>query len=209
MARTFFKRRVQYRLISRGGRSLTVLCCVALLSLAVLSASAVASSPPPPETSTPSASSPQAPEATAPSASGHWAPAPSGVTPMAQSGPITAGNCTYEQAVDDPHQSGGDVSVHGWWLKDSGTCPSTAKVTVWLQAYYCDPLYGCSWVTVGGPSDGDYPPGGGSGKRATARRACSASDPVGWRGQVDVDLDGVSDPSGYTYSTKNLPCSPA
>jgi len=39
---------------------------------------------------------------------------------------------------------------------------------------------------------------------------CSSSSTlVGWRGHVDVDLIGVSDPPGYTYSNiKNLYCVP-
>lgn len=56
---------------------------------------------------------------------------------------------------------------------------------------------------------GDYYAGGGSGKWANARRTCSGTSTVGWRGYVDVDLIGVGDPSGYTYSTiANLACTP-
>jgi len=87
----------------------------------------------------------------------------------------------------------------------SGTCPSKAKVDIYLQAYGCDPI-SCGWVTVASGS-GDYYAGGGSGKRANARKACATTATVGWRGYVDVDLIGVSDPSGYTYGPGvNLPC---
>src|SRR4051812_7147198 len=52
------------------------------------------------------------------SASGHFAPFPGDlVAPMAQSGNITAGSCTYKQAIDDPHISSTApraASVHGW-----------------------------------------------------------------------------------------------
>lgn len=202
---------VRMLLSRRVRRGLTVLCCTALLSLSALSASAGASSPQPPVTTAPSATSPQPPQPSAPSAPGHFAPAPSGdVTPLAQSGPITAGSCTYEQAIDDPHISSTApraASVHGWWLRDSGTCPSKATVTVYLQAYWCGPFYGCYWRTVAS-GQADVYAGGGSGNRATARLTCSNSSTVGWRGFVDVNLDGVSDPSGYTYSAiKNLACS--
>jgi len=90
----------------------------------------------------------------------------------------------------------------------SGTCPSKATVTEYIQAYWCDPFEGCGWETL---NDGqaDVYAGGGSGKRATARWTCEGSQTVGWRGYVDVNLDGVSDPSGYTYSSpENLACYP-
>jgi hypothetical protein len=143
------------------------------------------------------------------SAFGHFAPY-SGVTSLAQSGPITAGSCTYEQAIDNPHISSTAplaASVHGWWLKDAGTCPSQANVDVYLQGWWCD-IYGCRWITVASGSADVYA-GGGSGNRVTARRTCSSSKTVGWRGQVDVDLIGVSDPSGLTDSSiQNLACEP-
>jgi hypothetical protein len=147
-----------------------------------------------------------------PSARGHFAAYPGGiVAPMAESGPITAGSCTYKQAIDDPHISSTApraASVHGWWLKVSGTCPSKANVDTYLQGYWCD-IYGCRWITVASGSADVYA-GGGSGNRVTARRTCSSSSKqVGWRGFVDVDLIGVSDPAGYTYSTiRNLYCVP-
>jgi hypothetical protein len=147
-----------------------------------------------------------------PAAAGHFAAYPGDVvTTLAESGPITAGSCTYKQAIDDPHFSStppAAVSIHGSWLRVSGTCPSKANVDTYLQGYWCD-IYGCRWITVDSAS-GDVYAGGGSGRRVTARRNCSStSKTVGWRGFVDVDLIGVSDPSGYTYSAiKNLTCVP-
>jgi hypothetical protein len=176
--------------------SIGVLACVALTSVGFAPTSAAATAPP----SSVASTSP---------ADGHFAPYPGGsVTPLVVSGVITAGSCKYRQAIDDPHRSGGDTSIHGWWLKYSGTCPSKANVDVYLQAYWCDFL-GCRWVTVASGS-GDFYQGGGSGKWANARESCSSTARlVGWRGFVDVDLIGVSDPSGYTYSViKNLYCSP-
>lgn len=138
---------------------------------------------------------------------GHFAPYPGGALPAAESGNITAGSCTYRQAVDNPHVTAGESSVHGWWINAGGTCPSKANVDVYLQGYWCDG-FGCSWITVADGS-GDYYAGGGSGRRANARRACSGTSTVGWRGYVDVDLIGVNDPSGYTYGTiVNLSCVP-
>jgi hypothetical protein len=190
---------------------MAVVCWTALAFLVALPMSAGGSSLP---SSAPSKLSPSGHfDSSAPittSAAGHFAPYPGGVTAEAQSGPITAGSCTYEQAIDDPHISSTAplaASVHGWWLKDSGTCPSKANVDVYLQGWWCD-VYGCRWMTVASGSADVYA-GGGSGNRVTARRTCSSSKTVGWRGQVDVDLIGVSDPSGLTDSTiKNLACEP-
>lgn len=190
MTRTHVFRRVR--------RTLIVVCCTAITSLGVLPATAMAS-PPSPAPSTPSAS-------------GHFAPYSGGdITPLVESGNITAGSCTYRQAIDNPHISSSappTASIHGYWKRVAGTCPSRANVDTYLQGYWCD-VYGCRWITVASAS-GDVYAGGGSGNRVTARRTCSSTARlVGWRGFVDVDLIGVGDPSGYTYSTiVNLYCSP-
>jgi hypothetical protein len=199
------------RVLQRARRTMAVVCWTALASLVALPMSAGGSSLPSSAPSKLTASAHFAPSAPSkPSASGYFAPYPGGVTPEAQSGPITAGSCTYEQAIDNPHISSTAplaASVHGWWLKDSGTCPSKANVDVYLQGWWCD-IYGCRWITVASGSADVYA-GGGSGNRVTARRTCSSSKTVGWRGQVDVDLIGVSDPPGLTNSTiKNLACEP-
>ena len=173
------------------------LACIALMSIGLAPASAAATA------STSSA-------ALAPGADGHFAPYRGGgtVTPKTESGVITAGKCKYKQAIDDPHHPVNYVAVHGWWIYSSGTCPSKANIDVYLQAYWCDWL-GCRWVTVDSDSH-DYYAGGGSGRRATGHVDCSSNAGlVGWRGYVDVDLNGVADPSGYTYSViKNFYCSP-
>ncbi|CCF85303.1 conserved hypothetical protein [Nitrolancea hollandica Lb] len=108
--------------------------------------------------------------------------------------------------------SGTQVSVHGYWKNKSGagTCPSKATVTVYLQAWYCyDYPYSCYWATLTVDQEDVYA-GGGSANRAAARWNCANNNTVGWRGYVDVDLIGWSDPAGYTYSDiVNLPCSPA
>lgn len=183
---------IKVHMFRRFRRASVVVCCAALVSLGALPANAEASSPPPLSTESPGF---------------YFAPAPGGgVTPMASSGPITAGSCTYTQEVDNPHITG-EASVHGYWKVVSGTCPSKANVEVWLQAYGCDPFV-CGWVTVA-HGEGDYYAGGGSGKRANARRTCATTATTGWRGYVDVDLIGASDPSGYTYGPGvNLACRP-
>lgn len=183
---------------------LQLMLAVCLLSVLASGSVSVAGTPAPPNDSLS--------EPSRPSASGHFVPYPGGdITPLAESGNITAGSCTYRQAIDNPHISSTApraTSVHGYWQRISGTCPSTANVDTYLQAYWCD-RFGCRWIVVASRS-GDVRPGGGSGRRVTARRTCSSSSrTVGWRGFVDVDLNGVSDPPGYTYSPPvNLACVP-
>lgn len=123
---------------------------------------------------------------------------------MLTSAPITAGSCKYNQSVDNVDVSV-QASVHGWWGKVGGTCPTKAKVTVYSQAYYCG--LACGWVTV---SVNSRTVKEGTSKRANARVVCAGKKLVGWQGFVDVDLVGVNDPKGYTYGTKtNIFCEPA
>lgn len=175
---------------------LAVVACIALVSLGSGTAAGAPAPSPSPQTS------------------GHYGSlselSDSGVTPMASSGVITAGSCKYQQRTDDPHDPYPYtyVSVHGWWTKYSGTCPSKANVDPALQAVYCD-SFGCYWKTVATGSV-DYYQGGGSGQRSTGKEFCSRHQTVGWRGRVDVDLIGWSDPSGCTYTSgHDFPCYPS
>lgn len=181
--------------------------------VAFLASAFVADAATPPQPAAPSpAASPQPPAPPAPTApprpGGHFAPFNGPVAAVA-SGPISAGGCTYTQVNDDPHISSTAplaASVHGWFNRVSGTCPQ-ADVTAGLQAYWCD-SFGCQWITVASGVS-RVSAGGGAGNRTTARKVCSSSPTVGWRGWTDVDLVGISDPGGVTYSNiKNLGCAP-
>jgi hypothetical protein len=142
---------------------------------------------------------------------------PVAITPLAVSfSTITVGNCSYQQLSDWPHISNNvDASVHGWWTRSSSSyCPSTAKVTAYLQASWCG-KWGCSWVTVAsGPGQVVYS-GGGAGFRDNARVRCAnRTTPVAYRGGTDVDLIGVNDPSGITWGparegANSLLCAPS
>jgi hypothetical protein len=182
----------------RARRILVVVSCTALALTGALPANAGAS--------------PASSAEGMPSASGHFAAYSGGdIAPLAESGNITAGSCTYRQAIDNPHISStapAAASVHGWWVFAGGTCPATATVSVALQGFWCD-SFGCTWITVA-TGAGSWVAGGGGGNRTTARRTCSSTARlVGWRGLVDVDLDGVADPAGLTPSTiVNLNCVP-
>ena len=184
---------------------LTLALCLLCPSVVLASGSvSVAETPAPPTDSLSEPSKPSGP--------GYFAPYPGGgISAMADSGNITAGSCTYRQVIDNPHISSTApraTSVHGYWKRISGRCPRTSNVDTFLQAYWCD-RFGCRWIVVASNS-GDVRPGGGAGRRVTARETCSSSArTVGWRGFVDVDLNGVGDPPGYTSSPPvNLRCAP-
>lgn len=121
-----------------------------------------------------------------------------------------AGTCNYETKGDYSHMSstGWAASAHGWWLEYGG-CPSTAWVTVYLQAWYCTNGSGCWWQTIATGRQ-QVVPGGGSGNRATARHDCSSSTWVTYRSIVDVDLVGVVDPPDQLVTqAQSLPCYPS
>ena len=141
--------------------------------------------------------------------SGNFSNAPESFVLMATSGWITAGSCTYRQAVDNPHLSSGTTSVHGWWeTSTSSGCPAYSNVDTLLQAFYCN-MRGCSYVTIASDSR-DVLAGGGSGRRGNARNSCLNSSLISYRGAVDVDLINQNDPSGLTYSPEvGVNCYPA
>lgn len=133
---------------------------------------------------------------------GSFGVAPSALQAFNSSGWITAGNCTYKQRVDWPHWSDQytTISVHGWWEKKyNSSCPRLANVDIYLQAYYCNYVGGCTYVNVASNSD-DVRAGGGPGRRVNARNGCNGSVLISYRGAVDVDLHDQGDPRGLTYS---------
>lgn len=130
---------------------------------------------------------------------------------LADSSVLKGGSCQYRQSVDNVHFSstGWAASSHGSWKKYAGTCPSKANVDIYLQAWACT-AGGCGFRTVDAQSGDVYAGGGSSGGRVTARENCANSTKVTWRSFVDVDLPGIADPSGYTYSSEvALACYPS
>lgn len=118
--------------------------------------------------------------------------------------------CDWHGKADYPHITRGEAAVHGYWIIDGGKCPSTATVTVDLQALLCSGLYGCVWITQTSATVKDVKPGSGTGRWATPHKACRNSNSVAWRGTVDTDLTNFADPLGKDYGpAKNLACSPA
>lgn len=138
-------------------------------------------------------------------ATAHPAVAPAGANPPDSTGVSPADYyCEFLTRYDQVHYSStaGDVSVHGWW--DNVDCPAgtKAKVTTYLQEYYSDG----SWRTKNTGAKTVYA-GGGSANRSNARRTCSGSATVSWRGEVDVDLINISDSNNIGRTpTYNLHC---
>ncbi|MBO8193165.1 hypothetical protein ITI46_16030 [Streptomyces oryzae] len=96
---------------------------------------------------------------------------------------------------DDAHVTRGEVSVHGWWTKQSGPAKK-AKVTVWLQAHKRS-----KWKTV---AKGVRTVKPGTSKRANARKKCkNRTTKVRFRTKVDVDIIGYAD-SPRQLTTKGV-----
>lgn len=134
-----------------------------------------------------------------------------GFQPMGQGSPITAGNCTYRRANDNPHKTNlnRDASVHGWWVYVSGTCPIDANVDIYLQALWRNPNGTVTWLTVDSNSAQLKPGTGQSGRRVNARITCATQVNTLFRALTDVDLPGIIDPPGMQASPQvTLSCSP-
>lgn len=117
--------------------------------------------------------------------------------------------CEWDGRSDYPHKSGNSASVHGYWVYLSGNCPSTADVTVNLQALGCSPL-GCTWINQATDTATAVTPGSGTGHWATPHKACANSNTVAWRAEVWVGLTDFWHPYGATHGTgRDLRCSPA
>lgn len=115
--------------------------------------------------------------------------------------------CHFETHGDWVHISGTlprAASAHGWW--NNIDCKATkADVTVQLQIEMDG-----KWKNVGEPGKATVLPGGGGGKRATARVNCVNQDQNMWRSWVDVDLVGVIDDTYKYYpDPKPLACTPS
>ncbi|MFM9442094.1 hypothetical protein [Streptomyces acidiscabies] len=79
------------------------------------------------------------------------------------------------------------VSAHGWWI-DENSGDAKAKVTVKLQVKERNG----SWRTVTTGTK-TVKQGGGSARRANARKTCVGTASTTWRSEVDVDIIGVAD----------------
>jgi len=101
-----------------------------------------------------------------------WSP------PARADGPEPASS---ESLTSDP------ASAHGWWV-DENSGDAKAKVTVKLQVKERNG----SWRTVTTGTK-TVEQGGGSARRANARKTCAGTASTTWRSEVDVDIIGVAD----------------
>jgi len=112
----------------------------------------------------------------------------------------TQSTCVFETVAENPHRSGSDVSVHGWWRAVSGDCGGKkAVVTTKLQSS----LDGKSWVTR---ASANPTLSSGSAKASVARYACRNGLLTKWRGVVDVDIIGAVDSSDKAYNQQDVAC---
>lgn len=98
--------------------------------------------------------------------------------------------------------------MHGYWLYVSGDCPSTADVTVQLQALACNP-YGCSWLAQESATVTGVTPGSGTGHWATPHHACTGTNLIAWRGETWAGLTNFWHPyQGWAGPAQDLSCQP-
>jgi hypothetical protein len=110
--------------------------------------------------------------------------------------PIAEGDHVHISSTGPPTASG-----HGWWKR--GNCTAAkAQVSIVLQEHFSDG----SWRDRGQGGQGDFPPGPGAGKRATARAVCLTTNLTGWRSVVNVSVINESGTASVTTPGVNINC---
>lgn len=113
-------------------------------------------------------------------------------------------NCRPWLDADMPHISGdgsGELSSHGFWLQ--GRCrDKRGTIAIHLQAYFNDHI----WRSRGIMGFATVLPGGGAGKRATARVQCVSPKPVSWRAWAVIHTPSGGRASKYSVGN-TLNCS--
>ena len=93
------------------------------------------------------------------------------------------------------------ASGHGWWYWIDCDYP-LAVVTTQLQI-----LRNGVWFNVGSADAVTVAPGGGAGKRATARVTCVSTATSQWRSITDTDVIGIFDtPEVHITAARSLTC---
>lgn len=95
------------------------------------------------------------------------------------------------------------MSVHGYWLQTSGPARiATIRTELWAKG-----PRDRSFRKVAEQTRRGVWPGGGAGKRATARMACKNNVRTEYYGKVDVDIEGYRDLPGMRRGdTMKLDC---
>ena len=126
--------------------------------------------------------------------------------------------CDYDTRGDHPHKSNdppGDVSVHGWWIDNSGgdgSCPSLADVSVELSALWCAERENGSTFCWFHRLDHDSQRIGARNithQRINARHPCHDDGSYyRYKNVVDVDLVGQADSPFHYWVVKDVQCRP-
>lgn len=108
--------------------------------------------------------------------------------------------CLFDTKAENPHVSGLDVSVHGYWIDKSPGCAGIkAVVTTTLESNN-----GGGWAARA-VQQRTLGPGGA--RASVARTPCVPGDFTAWRAVVDVDLIGLADdPLRQTSAEVSLSC---
>ncbi len=108
-------------------------------------------------------------------------------------------NCRPGLWADTPHISSdgsGQLSSHGTWT--SGRCrDKRGTIAIHLQAYFSDHI----WRSRGIMGFATVRPGGGGGKRATARVHCMAPKRVSWKAWAVIHTPSGGTASKYSNGT--------
>lgn len=108
-------------------------------------------------------------------------------------------NCHPRLFADKPHISrdgSGQLSSHGTW--ESGLCrDKRGSIAIHLQAFFSDH----TWRSRGVMGFSTVRPGGGAGKRATARVQCLSPKPVSWKAWAVIHTPSGGTASKYSNGT--------
>ena len=116
------------------------------------------------------------------------------------------GPCDPRTYADNPHETRGQVSIHGWWR--AGTCDGATKATVrvCLLEWWVDSRGGRRWVTKGCTTSTIRQAGKSRKPAVNQRRTCTSFSTTGWANLVDVDVAGAWDNTEDGYKTANVGC---
>lgn len=107
-----------------------------------------------------------------------------GTTPLT----VGSGPCAFLTDGDKVHRTDGRASAHGYWYNVNCASGTLANVTNWIAVK----RQGSYYVMAQGYK-ANVQPGGGRGRRSTAKYTCKSSKLRYWINLIDVDLVGQAD----------------
>ena len=131
---------------------------------------------------------------------------PSGQAAPQANAALGIGPCNPQTFSDNPHETRGQVSAHGWWR--AGTCGGASKATVrvCLLEWWRDSSGNHRWVNKGCKSESIKQAGKSRKPAVNKRRTCTSFSTTGWANLVDVDVAGKWDNTEEGYKTANIGC---